>query len=562
MSFIEEISKIHKSGSFRTIVLNGNVYDLFDRNENDYCPLIPYLQNRLTDSIIITYELNGPIRISDKKTLKGNWAEWRLNNFINVNSKTNSVSIDKFSQEFEDNLNDSIGNPTCALEFLRQISLMSRNCSNIKPIVFLIEAADMILPSGNGDIASLNDKQLHRISIIHDWVLEPSFINGFSTLILISESKSLIHPKIAKLPVITSIEIPVPSMEDRKKMITFGDITNSQELAELSASLSLYSIYQMLKGKNLTKENILKEVESNIKNQLGDDVIEFKRPKHTLNDCIGNNKLKKFIKDYLIPRFQSKNPISGAAVAGPIGSGKTFIFEAMAGELGIPVIVLKNIRSQWYGQTDVIFERLKRSLTSLDKVLIFVDEADTQFGSVGNDAHETERRLTGKIQAMMSDTSLKGKVFWLLMTARIHLLSPDIRRPGRAGDLIIPVFDPIDSDLKDFVSWMLKNIVVENIKIDEDFICEIKDYLFSNGKNSAAFISTLKENLEFIGSFKSLDALKKEIDELQESNIQDTRKFQTYQAILNTTRSSLLPNNVDKNFINKELSNLIAKGIS
>ena len=61
---------------------------------------------------------------------------------------------------------------------------------------------------------------------------------------------------------------------------------------------------------------------------------------------------------------------------------------------------------------------------------------------VGADAHSTERRLTGKIQAMMSDPRLRGRVTWLLMTARIHLLSPDIRRPGRVGDLIIPVLDP------------------------------------------------------------------------------------------------------------------------
>ena len=70
------------------------------------------------------------------------------------------------------------------------------------------------------------------------------------------------------------------------------------------------------------------------------------------------------------------------------------------------------------------------------------EQADTQFGGVGADIHPTERRLTGRIQAMMSDPALRGRVIWLLMTARIHLLSPDIRRPGRVGDLIIPVLDP------------------------------------------------------------------------------------------------------------------------
>ena len=110
--------------------------------------------------------------------------------------------------------------------------------------------------------------------------------------------------------------------------------------------------------------------------------------------------------------------------------------------LGIVVLVLKNIRSKWFGGTDILFERLRRIIYALDKSMIFVDEADTQFGGVGEDAHATERRLTGKVQAMMSDPALRGKASWLLITARIHLLSADIRRPGRAGSLIIPLLDP------------------------------------------------------------------------------------------------------------------------
>jgi hypothetical protein len=39
-----------------------------------------------------------------------------------------------------------------------------------------------------------------------------------------------------------------------------------------------------------------------------------------------------------------------------------------------------------------------KELTALDKVVIFVDEADTQFGGVGAEAHATERRLTGKLR--------------------------------------------------------------------------------------------------------------------------------------------------------------------
>src|SRR5690606_29874921 len=94
-------------------------------------------------------------------------------------------------------------------------------------------------------------------------------------------------------------------------------------------------------------------------------------------------------------------------------------------------------------------------LSALGRVVILVDEADTQFGGVGEGVHETERRLTGKIQAMMADPALRGRVMWLLLTARIDKLSPDIRRPGRAGDLILPVLDPEGMDRGEFIRWAL-----------------------------------------------------------------------------------------------------------
>ena len=86
---------------------------------------------------------------------------------------------------------------------------------------------------------------------------------------------------------------------------------------------------------------------------------------------------------------------------------------------------------------------------------------------MGSDAHATERRLTGKIQAMMSDTALRGKVYGLLMTARIHLLSPDIRKPGRVGDLIIPVLDPQGEDKRSFLRWMIEPIGLDALSEEQ-----------------------------------------------------------------------------------------------
>ena len=330
----------------------------------------------------------------------------------------------------------------------------------------------MLLPAGNGDIAALNERQLHRISVVQDWFCDPAFANGRDSVCLIAESRSLVHPRVSRLPQVLPVEIPAPSTADRLHYIeTFLASASTRpklwstpaELASLTAGLSVQALRQILLGSAYTETavtpaDVVAKVEEFIQGQLGEDVVEFAR-----TDAYARRRGGILPAEGVFPRRVSATD-SRRRRQGPFRGrgGRTdrqrqdLHPRSRGGRTRSPVLVLKGIRSQWYGQTDVIFERFRRTVEALDRVLIFVDEADTQFGGVGTDAHETERRLTGKVQAMMSNPALRGKVTWLLITARIHLLSPDIRRPGRAGDLVIPILDPEGSDRREFLAWTVK----------------------------------------------------------------------------------------------------------
>jgi hypothetical protein len=69
------------------------------------------------------------------------------------------------------------------------------------------------------------------------------------------------------------------------------------------------------------------------------------------------------------------------------------MFEAIAGMLGIVVLVIKNIRSKWFGDTDLKAERLERILHALGRAMIFMDEADVMLGGVGAGYRLTGARL-------------------------------------------------------------------------------------------------------------------------------------------------------------------------
>ncbi len=566
-AFFADLARILNSDQSRGIVLCGNVYDLF-HDGREYVPLIPFLcrKSKTRGLIRLVYELNGPIRILDaREKLKNAWITWKSG--VDVDTlilrglrKKGPTEAEQRGEQFEQLLLDAIGNPTLALEMLRQLTVCSRTSGLSSDLLIFIEAADMLLPAGSGDIASLNDRQLHRVSIVHDWFSDPAFIAGADSVCLMAESRSLIHPRVSRLPQIVPVEIPTPSMADRLHFIeTYCEgakrkpklWSTADALARLAAGLSIHAIRQLLARaaydeKGLTPTDVVEKVEQFVQGQIGEDVVEFKKPAHTLDAVVGFTRLKKFLRDELLPRFRAtdEKALTGAAVAGPIGGGKTFIFEAVAAELDVPVLVLKGIRSQWFGQTDVIFERLRRLLEALQKIVIFVDEADTQFGGVGADTHATERRLTGKIQAMMSDPRLRGRVVWLLMTARIHLLSPDIRRPGRVGDLIIPVLDPEGDDRRDFLRWMLRGMIADPDDAAIDAAIDRLDGL-TEGYSAAAFAS-LRSQLK-AKEPQSIDQIALIVHDLTPPAIGPTRRYQTLQALLNCTRRSLLPDpNVDE----------------
>lgn len=517
MTFLKKLKRIQRTGQARSVVLTGNINDLFPVGD-DYAPLIDCLSHHCqlkptqkTKGITqLIYRLNNPIIVKgDSEELKKVWG-----------------SVTGSERSLEEQFKQSNRNATFALELLRQLTECFRRYKGRENnLIIIIEAADLLIPNSEISRMSLADRQ--RVAIVHDWFSDPAFLNSGDTVILISESRSNIHHRIAQLPQVISVDVPLPNLEERAAYIKYRSLVESVEvMAEQTAGLSIHAMRQLLLSGNYTATHIAAKVEAYMIGQLGEGVIEFKRPSHTLEDVIGFSRIKSFMQNTLIPGFLDGS-IGGAAVGGPIGGGKTFICEAVAAELGIPVILLKGIRSKWFGETDKIFERLRRLLESFHRIVIFVDEADTQFGAVEG-GHETERRLTGKIQAMMSDVQLRGKVIWFLMTARIHLLSPDIRRPGRM-DLIIPILDPEGTDREEFMKWCFSGLGSEAVS-DKRLVEVTRGY-------SAAAFATLRAQTK---TCSSIEEAVNVAEDMVLPDIEITRHYQKLQAMVNCTRRSLV----------------------
>ena len=110
-----------------------------------------------------------------------------------------------------------------------------------------------------------------------------------------------------------------------------------------TAGLSIHAVRQLLHAsayahQTLTPESVVTKVQEFIQSQLGEDVVEFKKPSHTLGDVVGNSKLKKFIQTELLPRLRAtgEKALPGAGVAGlrVSGAGGALAAPVEGGDLG------------------------------------------------------------------------------------------------------------------------------------------------------------------------------------------------------------------------------------
>ena len=113
----------------------------------------------------------------------------------------------------------------------------------------------------------------------------------------------------------------------------------------------------------------------------------------------------------------------------------------IAGEAGYPVVVVKNFRSKWVGESEAKQEKIKRLIHAIGRCFVFFDEADAVLGK--RDGSDNDGGMSSRIYAgwatEMSNPKNRGVIVWLLASSRADCIEVDLKRPGRV-DVIIPLF--------------------------------------------------------------------------------------------------------------------------
>ena len=437
-SWAQEAIQLYESNAASQFVLYGNVYDQM---------LIPVgstgrigtlteflLQVMLPHfDVVLSYDLGNGIRVEKGGDIFSKWPQ--LQQDLNLPKA-----------------------PRPAVEFLthyfRYVANLARLNREGRQVACIIRSADLLAPMVQGGL----DYDLSALaSLIRDWASESLLVSHSLASFLIVENLNDLHPLIAANPRMARIKIALPDAKELTaafSLMTPQYPTAFQEYSQRLDSFShqltgstLGAAETMLKTKEHAREKILPDDLVRLKKQLVErdcsGLIEFIESKRTLDDIYGQEKVKAWLRqDISLWKTNDLQALpKGYLLCGPVGTGKTFMVECLAGEAGVPIVKLKNFRDKWVGSTEGNLEKIFRLLQALGRCYVFIDEADQAIGR--RESASGDSGISGRIYSMlaeeMGNSASRGKLIWILASSRPDLIEVDLKRPGRI-DVKIPLF--------------------------------------------------------------------------------------------------------------------------
>lgn len=349
-------------------------------------------------------------------------------------------------------------------------------------VAVLVEHAEFVAPRAEASQV-LGDTSQVLIQLI-DWASDPAILGAYVVTMLVADNLTDLHPALVENPYNAKIKIDLPSagelsnylghlVADEPEFAKKSDFPVAQ-LAEKLLGLTRVNVRSLvlraLRGDRRLDHAMVSKLRKELIEKQASGLIEFVESRRTLDDVAGHDEARAWLRQdaELLRRGRTRAVPMGYLLAGRIGTGKTYLVTCWAGEIGIPVVEMKNFRDKWVGATEGNLETIFNILHALGQVIVFVDEADQATGKRGGG--DGDSGLSGRIYGMlakeMSDTRNRGKILWVFATSRPDLLEVDLKRQGRL-DVHIPLFPPQDKPSRqDLFHSMARKVGLE-IKKEE-----------------------------------------------------------------------------------------------
>ncbi|HOX31987.1 MAG TPA: AAA family ATPase [Spirochaetales bacterium] len=445
-AWAQELSYKYCSKTANLYIVHGNIRDFLPHKMNEGEFLFAKIQEYISDvlfgnrDVIVYYDRSSGVSFCDKAMERDYLAVMR------------SRRPDTGDEDFRSN------DPNKAFAYLEEyfLTLIPQK----KRIVLIVDYAETVAPAS--DVARLSEEDRYCFVTLNRWSHEPVFTRGDVSVILLTENMADLNPRLATSPSTVKVEIPIPDEAVRCQFLRFLEAKGQllldkglgcEQVAALASGLNLQNLNRLAaeswqEDRPISLEYMRQRKKAIIEAEAG-GLLEFLETGADLSYVSGHEFVKRRFKNAARAIKQGRLDVlpMGYLIAGPVGTGKSFMVSAFAGEIGVPMVKFRNFRSKWQGVTESNLERVLSILKAMSPVAVMIDEADAFLGDRDQEGDSgVSNRVFSQIASFMGNTEYRGKIIWFLITCRPDLLPIDLKRQGRAEEHLALFYPESDED--------------------------------------------------------------------------------------------------------------------
>lgn len=556
--WVNELARKYYSRTIFQYILHGNIFDYVQIKEGEqtkYLLLRDFLSEELfnTSDLMVFYDRSSGIRFRTREMQQ---------DFIRSLAAYDTIHGTDFAKAIP---RDPVRAFTLLEMHFRKRLLDNKDFS----ISFVVEYAETIVPMASA--AQYNQEDRTLLVFLQRWANEGIFRQSDMAVILLTENIINLNQQYVKNPYNQEFTIPYPVEESRLDFIRHFFSRYPVQTQDTAHPINLLEMPVEVLAKNTAGLNIahlrvlLSEiVENKLRFTYADlnkrkkemieaesaGLLEFVQSKYNLDDVAGH----KYAKTHLLQTAaavkagrQDVVPM-GYLVAGPVGTGKTFLITCFANDIGVPMVILKNFRSKYQGETEGNLERVLNLLQAMTPVAVMIDEADAYLGQRNAEGDSgVSSRVFSMIASFMSNTDHRGKIIWFLVTARPDLMPVDFKRQGRAEEHIALFYPETLEERKELFKVTLKKTGLKDFDMST-----LDDSFFENmSVNSGAEMEAALTRAKFRAATDNApavtaDIIKAALEDFLPPTYPAEIELMNYAAVLECTSKALLPEKYKK----------------
>jgi SpoVK/Ycf46/Vps4 family AAA+-type ATPase len=553
-AWAQELSYKYCSKTANLYILNGNIRDFLPHKMNEGDFMFVKIQSYISDvlfgnrDIIAFYDRSSGISFCTDSM-----------------RKAYERTMAKEAPEHAEHLFSS--DPLVAFRLLERYFLM--NISKEKRIVLIIDYAETVVP--NSDLSRLSEEDRYCLVTLNRWSHDPIFTQGDVSVILLTENLADVSPRLIRSPSTIKIEIPIPDNDVRERFLQFLDKTEglllekrltTRQLAQVTSGLNLLNLNQIAaesfqEDRPISMEYLRQRKKEIIENEAA-GLLEFIESEHDLTMVSGHEFVKKRFRSAARAIKQGRLDVlpMGYLISGPVGTGKSFMVTAFAGEIGIPIVKFRNFRSKWQGVTEANLEKVLNILKAMAPVGVMIDEADAFLGDRNQDGDSgTSNRIFAQIASFMGNTEYRGRIIWFLITCRPDLLPIDLKRQGRAEEHLALFYPETADEKEELFQTLVRKLKLKIHKLNTQEILRKNHFDFSGADLEsilirAKFLAAMQNHV-----FITKEELEETIRDFVPPSYPHEIELQNLVAVLECTSREMVP----KKFQNLDRGRLVSE---